>query len=645
MNATRRAGSPAEPPARGRARGRRGGAPSPSGRLASGALALLVAACGESGVEVGDPAAPGPAAAELAELAEPAEPAEPADATTYDDASPDPAPVAALPASVPSPASPDPVAEEPAEPTADPTAEPADLYERDGYGSVDVIRADVRTLPASGPCTASDPSGCTLADVIADVDKGDDLTVEIPVHFAATDFADDGSPSNATLRQRGASARQARQKSFRVRLDDKDVLWRGERKLQLNKHPYDNSHIRNKLAFDLMSTVADLPSTRTQFVELWIDDGAGPVDYGLFTHAEAAGKHYFENRGWDLDGNLYKAERFTFSGEDLGSMALDADGEPVDEDAFEERLEIERGDDHRALVRMLEALNDPERTFESVMAQHFDEENALTWVTVNFLLAQKDAVTHNFYLYNPAGSDTFHFLPWDYDYAFGLEEEPPAGFAAEALEKRLFYGYARGAASEFLRKYYRRPGIHERILDKADELRRGPLMDAEILERAKRYTAAVRPVLLRGPDALSFDPAEHERFADYVSASHDALRERFSVPLPPTIATPRVEAGQAKFRWSSAHDVTGGEITYDLEIATSPSFAADDRVLLVTGIEDEADGRVGLDVDAARLGTGTRYVRVVARSSRDPERSWQIASNRETIDGTPRIGVREIVVP
>ncbi len=585
----------------------------------------MLAACGDSGTSITSSTTLGGAG----------------DPPRLEDATPDPVP--AVPPPLESPTVP-PV-EAPAAPRNAALTEPADLYERDGYGTVDVIRADVRTLPVSGSCTVADQSGCTLADVIADVDKTDELRVEIPVHFAATDYADDGSTNNAELRQRGASARQARQKSFRIELDDKDALWRGERRLQLNKHPYDDSHIRNKLAFDLMSTIAHLPSTRTQFVELWIDEGEGPVDYGLFTHAESADRYFFDNRDWDKDGNLYKAERFVFSGEDLRSMALDEDGEPVDEDAFEERLEIERGDDHRPLVAMIEALNDPERTFESVMDEHFDAENVLTWVTVNFLLAQVDAVTHNFYLYNPADSDTFYFLPWDYDYAFDVEEEPPAGFTTEALEKRLFYGYARGAASNFLREYYALPGIHERILAKADELRRGPLMDSEIQERADRYTAVVAPVLLRGPDALSFDPTEHERFADHVSDSHDALRERFAVPMPPTIATPRIEDGLAKLRWSSARDVTGGELTYDLEIATTPRFEPVDRVLLLTGIEDEADGRVGVDLDPGRLGSGMRYVRVVARSERDPDRFWQIASNRERFGGTLRIGVRELLVP
>jgi len=67
--------------------------------------------------------------------------------------------------------------------------------------------------------------------------------------------------------------------------------------------------MRNKLAFDLMSMVPHLPSIRTQFVNLWIDDGEGPVDYGLFTHVEFAGKEYLVNRGLNDDNRLYKIER------------------------------------------------------------------------------------------------------------------------------------------------------------------------------------------------------------------------------------------------------------------------------------------------------------------------------------------------
>ena len=114
----------------------------------------------------------------------------------------------------------------------------ASLYEEDGYGEVDVVQFDVRTQTTRGTCEIDDYSGCTLDDVMADTQHNDAYTVDIPIHFVADGYPEDGTFTNAELRQRGGSTRQAPQKSFRIKLDEKDSLWRGERKVQLNKHPY-----------------------------------------------------------------------------------------------------------------------------------------------------------------------------------------------------------------------------------------------------------------------------------------------------------------------------------------------------------------------------------------------------------------------
>jgi len=47
------------------------------------------------------------------------------------------------------------------------------------------------------------------------------------------------------------------------------------------------------------------PSLRTQFVNLWIDNGLGSEDFGLYTHTEFIGKEYVQNRGMAKDDNLY----------------------------------------------------------------------------------------------------------------------------------------------------------------------------------------------------------------------------------------------------------------------------------------------------------------------------------------------------
>jgi len=540
---------------------------------------------------------------------------------------------------------PDTDAETPTEPSGDesPLAEPADLYDRDGYGTVDVLRIDVRTVTEAGTCTIDDQSGCTLADVIADVDPNDDLKVDIPVHVSMADFPEDGRETNAEMRQRGASARLASRKSFRIVLKGSGVRWRGEDKLQINKHPYDPSFIRNKIAFDLMSRIPNLPSTRTQFVNLWIDDGEGPEDYGVFTHDEAANDEFFENRDWDKDGRLYKAEKFLFALQDLDFLALDEDGEPVDEDRFEERLEIQHGKDHRPLLTMIRAVNDKSVPFETTLARYFDEENVLTYVAVNLLLGQPDATTHNFYLYNPAGSERFYYLPWDYDLALSAERELQEGFEEEALARRLFHGFGKITASNFLKALFTSPGFHQKVVAKADELRNTVLSDASISDLAARYSAVVAPVIDAGPDRDQYKPAEAALFDDHVGANHAGLTEGY-LPFSPSLSEPRVEDGNVRFSWSDAHDVAGRDLTYDLEIATTPEFRREDRLFFANRIPDEGE-RPSLEIPVEAIGAGTRYVRLIARVSADPDRIWQIAGNRETIGGERRIGTRAFQIP
>ena len=151
----------------------------------------------------------------------------------------------------------------------------------------------------------------------------------------------------------------------------------------------------------------------------------GPVDYGLFTHVERVNEYYLRNREWKDDGNIYKAEDFRFDKSDLSDILVDENGEPLNVERFETALEIENGDDHRVLQAMLEAMKNPARTFESVLDQYFDRANVLAWVATNIMVHQADAVRHNFILYNPAGTQKFYFLPWDYDETMSTWREPP----------------------------------------------------------------------------------------------------------------------------------------------------------------------------------------------------------------------------
>lgn len=525
--------------------------------------------------------------------------------------------------------------------------EPDDYYQRNGYGNLDVIRVDIKTVTTPGTCIAGDRSGCTLADLLGDIDKRDDLKVEIAVHFQSDDFADDGSVSNATMRMRGSGSRLGSQKSFRIKLDSKEELWRNERYVQLNKSPFDSSRIRNKLAFDTMSEIPHLPSIRTQYVNLWIDDGNGPVDQGLYHHVERINKNYLKNRGFDTEGNLYDAEDFQFELSDLSDCAVNEDGTPKNEDFFESALSINAGEDHRPLVAMLTALHDPERTFESVLDQYFDQNNVMTWMAANILLHQYDAVRHNYYLFNPAGSEKFYFLPWDYDEALETWKEPPNDYEQDSLRQREIFGYAVGEPNVFISKFYRLPGMHEQMIAAVEYIRQNHLTDSAFAEKADRYIRIAEPFQLRAPDN-EFNPwfnvASAEKFARGPSENVEALKTRFSIPMPPTLNYPVLQGSEWRFSWKPAYDVTGNSISYELQVSRSPSFEPDNLVVNLTGIDD-AVGTVEQGVGARQLPSGTYYARLTARASNEPFRFWSVSLNRLEQDGARYYGVIRFSVP
>lgn len=548
----------------------------------------------------------------------------------------------------------DPVVDSVFVPSANDLHDPPGYYKTQGYEKATVLRVDIVTRTTPGVCTPDDMSGCTLQNVKADINSKDSFKVDIPVSFSADDYSYTGLSANALLRQRGDTSRSAPMKSFRIRLNSKKQLWRGEQRLQLNKHPYDSTRITNKLCFDLMAKVPYLPSLRTQFVNLWIDDGDGPIDQGLYTHVEAPVKEYLINRGQSKGDNLYKTERFLFSNDDLAQMELDADGAPLDEQRFEKRMEIKRGKDHRNLIEMITAVNDPEISMESLLDQYFNRNNILMWMSMNLLMGQHDVVSQNFYLYNPAGTKTFYFLPWDYDLAFRTQPELKSVFDFQHARDRVSYGFARWEPNRFLSRYLRQPGIHSTLLRAAEEVRDKYLSDKSIRELLNQYETLVRPLLKREPDLNHLMGVHGEEnfylwdqklasLAAVVASNLEWLRLSPNMPLPHQLEPPKKRGGNVVLAWSRAHEVGGHTLNYDLEIASDPAFVPDSIVYRDTGISDKPE-RIEYSLSKDKLPTGNLYYRVWARAGQGSTGFSQLASTRHLEQNAMYIGVQPLSI-
>ncbi|MGZ8264902.1 MAG: CotH kinase family protein [Burkholderiales bacterium] len=460
----------------------------------------------------------------------------------------------------------------------------------------------------------------TFADVNADIDNTDAVQPEVAAHFVIEGYAEDGAQTNATLRLRGASTRLAEQKSYRIRLAGSAARWRGERTLQFNKHPYDLTRMRNKLAFDLFRDIPHMPSLRTQFVAMSITNrnAAGTTyatgDYGLFTHVEKWGPEYFTNRGLPTDGNIYKAENFDFRLE--AGLAIDGTGKPVNVDEFEKVLELEADNgNHQKLIAMLTELNDPNSNFDAVFAKYFDKSNYLTWLASNILMGNHDTINQNFALYQPKGGDKFYFMPWDYDAAFGFQDQPNEkadGPAYSPLSRMLGNWWDVPLHKRFLRD----PKHLNELKQAVDEVRDAWLTEAKIKAKTDRYLALVQPFVTSLPDS-EFLPTvssslltewanETARIAKVVKEHRDLFFATLEVPMPFWLDV-EWQAGAVRLNWDAAFDLQGDPVTYNAFVSSSPDFQT---------IHQQLVGTSQTTWTIAKPSNGIWYMKVTAQDNK-----------------------------
>lgn len=450
----------------------------------------------------------------------------------------------------------------------------------------------------------------TFDQVNSDIDPDDTFVPEVEAHFQADNYPEDGLKTNAALRLRGSSSRLAVQKSYRVKLTKGLPLWRGEGTLQLNKHPWDLTRVRNKLAFDLFREIPYLPSLRTQFMQVTING----ADFGLFTHVEKMDGNYLANRGLATDSNIYKANEFDFRS--VAALTLDATGNPVDSVAFERVLELENNNkNHTRLIEMLAAVNDEEKPFDTVFDTYFDRNNYLAWLAVNILTGNFDTRDQNFALHQPKGTSKFYFIPWDYDGAFGFDRQPDIAAAGN-----LYAPWQLGLSNWWDVPLHRRFLMNQRNF--ADLKRAVEILYATYLTEAKikrlldRYRPLVEPLVTQPPDLDNLPTVgsgrleewkqEYERLVTTVRNNYDRYLSSLEKPMPFWLSS-QVSGNLLRLTWDASIDLQQDSVTYSVQVADNPDFTA--PLYAATGV-------TGLTIEIPRPAPGSYFLRVTARDSK-----------------------------
>ncbi len=415
---------------------------------------------------------------------------------------------------------------------------------------------------------------CTLADIDGDTDPFDTYEPELAVLFSTPSFIPSTTLPNAVLKQKGKSTRDTFQKSYKVKLDSKTILYKDERRLQFNKQAFDLTRMRNKLSFDLFEEIPNFTSLKTEFVHLGIDE----EDKGLYTEIESYDKEYLLHRGWNKDDNLYKAQNFTFYLDP--ALTLNSVGKAKNLLAFSKVIEPQRGKKQTKLLEMLRAVNSDNSDINSVINKYFNRENYLTWLAINIILGNVDTTTQNFFLLNPLHSDKFYFLPWDYDDTFGWANQ----FGKTGFYSKWQLGYARWWDSPLHKKFLTMKSNRDDLDAMIYKLRTDYLTDSNIQEKIAKYKPLVRPYILSAPDVyyLPYTDSnltkvaqewekECNRLTTSVQKNIDNYEAQKGDPMP-FWQSFEYKDGVLTLLWDKSVDFEGDEIVYDVELADNYDF-------------------------------------------------------------------------
>lgn len=411
---------------------------------------------------------------------------------------------------------------------------------------------------------------------------------------------------NGTIRVKGKASQKSPQKSFKIELAGNAGLWKGQKVINLNKFYGDPLRIRSKLAFDYMSLIPNITSLQTSYVRLFIrdlsegDNGAEFVDYGFYTQVEQPNNLYLKNHLLDENGHLYEAVDFDFSRNE--GILMSKGDEGYSKKAFEEILDIKGSDDHRKLIEMVEAVNDESIDINWIIEKYFHEENYLTWLATCVLFDNYEAGDENYLLYSPLNSNKWFFMPWDMDNTFGtLKERPdwqwgPGMFFNNVLHKR----------------YLSEDGNVEKLTAKIEELKY--IVNSKTTSKLlDRYYEILMANITKLPDyrylSMEFQALveEYKKLPDTVETAELRYQETLNKPMPFNITDYTYENGNLNVQWEKAVHLLGHNVTYDVEVSTTPDFSSVEYEVL--DIQEE-------NTVIQAIPSGTYYIKVTAKDSK-----------------------------
>jgi len=230
-----------------------------------------------------------------------------------------------------------------------------------------------------------------------------------------------GKAYDAEMKIRGAVSVNYPKNSYTLRFGDEDLdadaLGMGNKDHLVLITPFDdNSYVRQKLAYDLWSAMADhwgadRMTPRTAFVVVYLDGGY----WGLYTASDRIDDHFAEEMGLSRDGNLYKAINH-----DANFYRHDSSGNTkstLHQGYTKEEGEPDVYTDLDALVAF--SADSDHATFVDQAGDWLRVDEFMDWFLFVHHTASDDSAGKNAYLYCDPAHPEFRYVPWDFNHSFG----------------------------------------------------------------------------------------------------------------------------------------------------------------------------------------------------------------------------------
>ena len=224
------------------------------------------------------------------------------------------------------------------------------------------------------------------------------------------------SVTTAGIRSRGNGSRNPQKPGFKINFSKYDKAQRfvGLETLILDNMWQDEAHMAESLTMELFRRFG-IPAPRESYAKVFLNDAY----IGLYAIVEEIDGSFLKRNMEDQGGYLYEYDWvMNWQFESLGN-----DGATYVPEMFKPVTQT-TGPDPDTIVSWVEFVNRSSNAqFASDIGDYLDVERFITYLAIESWVSERDGLTgqwgmNNFYLYRPAQSPQFQFIPWDKDGAF-----------------------------------------------------------------------------------------------------------------------------------------------------------------------------------------------------------------------------------